>query len=77
MNEEEMRAEIVRLNEVLNTTNALNETLTTGGLADKTRIQELQEHNQKLFLKVTSVPEKRADEVQELSMDDFIKSINI
>jgi hypothetical protein len=54
MTPEEMQAEILRLQEENNTLKAKDEQATNDNGTLKTRITELQEHNQKLFLKLTS-----------------------
>lgn len=54
MNEEEMRAEIVRLTDENKTLKETNENLANDVKAKDERITSLQEHNQKLFMRVTS-----------------------
>ena len=79
MTEEEMRAEIIRLNEASVALVQNNTTLTEKGQADTIRIQELQEHNQKLFLKITTKEEKKVEEQEHVivSNEDFAKTLRL
>jgi len=89
LNLEEMQAEIIRLGEV-NTANlaqiatldtdamTLKEsiaTLTTDKEGQATKITELQLHNQKLFLKITTPPEPDKPDEPKLSLEDFAKTM--
>jgi len=60
MTPEEMQAEIVRLQEENKNLAETNTTLKEGSTTNEKRITDLQEHNQKLFLKITT-PEKKEE----------------
>lgn len=79
MNEEELRAEVLRLTAELKTANVSCETLETVGQADKTRILELQEHNQKLFLQVLNKvePTEEKEEEPTQSIEDFALTLKL
>ena len=74
MTPEEMQAEIVRLKEIETAHTTTIATMTEQATATTNRITELQEHNQKLFLKVTN-PEGKKTEGTKQSVEDFAKTL--
>lgn len=74
MTEEEMRAEIVRLTEHVSSLETENSTISSELSTSKTRIADLQEHNQKLFLKITHKPED-TQETEIPPVEDFAKTL--
>lgn len=76
MNEEEMRARIVELEEENKQLKATNENLENDVKAKGERITSLQEHNQKLFMKVTSpIPSEPAVKTADERIGEICDSI--
>lgn len=63
---EEMQEQMLNLQEQFNTIKAENETLKTTLTEKEQREKELMEHNQKLFLRVTSKKEEETEEKDEI-----------
>lgn len=63
---EEMQEQMLNLQEQFNTIKAENETLKTTLSEKEQREKELMEHNQKLFLRVTSKKEEETEEKEEI-----------
>ena len=64
MTDEQIRAELVKRDEQLATATQHLETATKLNSDNSERIKSLEEHNQKLFLKVTTKVEDKQDEDQ-------------
>jgi chromosome condensin MukBEF MukE localization factor len=79
LTEEELQAEILKLQDENKTLKTTNETLTADKEKLGTRITELQEHNQKLFLKLTTTeqPEKKDKPDEPQALEDFAKTLKI
>lgn len=76
MTEEEMRARIVELEELNKELTATNENLANDVKAKDERITSLQEHNQKLFMKITSpIPSEPAVKTADERLGDICDSI--
>lgn len=75
MTPEEMAAQIIELQENQAALTLENETLKTNEKSFNSRITELQEHNQKLFLKITQPETKKKEEEEVLSTVDFAKTL--
>jgi hypothetical protein len=65
MSLEEMQEQMIQLQEQLQTFKAENEALKTKLTEKEQREKELMEHNQKLFLRVTSKKEEETEETKE------------
>lgn len=63
---EEMQEQMLNLQEQFNTMKAENETLKNTLTEKEQREKELMEHNQKLFLRVTSKKEEETEETEEI-----------
>ena len=63
---EEMQEQMLNLQEQFNTIKAENETLKNSLAEKEQREKELMEHNQKLFLRVTSKKEEETEETEEI-----------
>ncbi len=70
---EEALARIVELEENIAALETQTATLTEDITAKDTRITELQEHNQKLFLKITTKEENNTEEEPEPGITDFLQ----
>lgn len=63
---EEMQEQMLNLQEQFNTIKAENETLKNSLAEKEQREKELMEHNQKLFLRVTSKKEEETEEKDDI-----------
>lgn len=63
---EEMQEQIIKMQEELQTYKTENETLKNKLTEKEQREKELMEHNQKLFLRVTSKKEEETEEKEEI-----------
>ena len=63
---EEMQEQIIKMQEELQTYKTENETLKNKLTEKEEREKELMEHNQKLFLRVTSKKEEETEEKEEI-----------
>lgn len=66
MSLEELQNELIELKEQLETFKTENETLKNKLTEKEQRVKELTEHNQKLFLRVTSKKEEETEEEEEI-----------
>jgi hypothetical protein len=76
---EEMQARIIALEESEKTLKEANTTISASSAEAAKRIIELQEHNQKLFLKITAPEEKTKEEKEEKvqSLEEFALTLKI
>ena len=74
---EEMQAEILRLTDINNSNNLAIETFTAEAVTKDKRITDLQENNQKLFLKITAPAEQLIKEEETVSIEDFAKTLKL
>lgn len=74
---EEMQAEILRLLEENKTMAKTNSTLKEGATTSEKRITELQEHNQKLFLKITTTEKKEDPPPPKKTLEEIANEIKI
>jgi len=77
MTTEEMQALIVKLQEENKTLGETKTTLEKGVASNEQRITELQEHNQKLFLKITTPEKKEEPEVKEKTVEELANEIKL
>lgn len=77
MNEEELRAKVVELEEKLKELASENENFKNAISEKDERINSLQEHNQKLFMKVTTpiVTEENKEKTQDEKLEDLCSEI--
>ena len=72
-----MQAEILRLTDINTTSKETLETLTNDAVIKDKRIVDLQEHNQKLFLKITAQADPIIKEEETVSIEDFAKTLKL
>jgi predicted nuclease with TOPRIM domain len=74
---EELQAEFLKIQEENKTLKTTKETLEAESKTKDTRITELQEHNQKLFLKLTAPEPTKPTEPQVQSLEEFAKTLKL
>jgi hypothetical protein len=74
---EELQALYLKIFEENKTLKTSKETLETDVKAKETRITELQEHNQKLFLKLTTPETSKPEPISPQSLEEFAKTLKL
>lgn len=73
---EELQAQVLDLQEQIKTVQQERDFYKTETETSNQRISELQEHNQKLFLRLTSPEQKQEEEVEIVKLEDYAKTIS-
>lgn len=77
MNLEQAQAKILELEDELKTIKEVADAHKQNNDLLTQRNQELQEHNQKLFLRVTQSTKTESEEKEELTIDSFLETVEI